>query len=214
MKRILLLFLGVMLAAPFYAQKSSKEARQLLDRVAEKITDDRGYKVIFSVLNYAGENLIGGANGTLFLKNDQFTCETPEMKTWFDGKHQWSLIYDSEEVNLTEPSLEELVEINPYALLKLYKKGYSSNILSQKQIDGMPFAEVVLIASSKKNDLQKLTLWINTKTNEPHTIDVVRSNGDNVHINIESVKQLSGLDNSIFVFNEKEYPNFDVIDLR
>ncbi len=214
MKRTLLLLVGTLLFFPLFAQKNSKQARVILDRVADKARNGEGYGVKFSALTYMGDQLQGMSEGSLIFKDDKFTCETEQMKTWFDGKTQWSLIYDSEEVNITEPTPEELIEINPYALLKLYKKGYSYYLLSEKQIDGVSFAEIVLEASSNKNDLQKLTLWINAKTNEPHTIDIVRSNGDTIHINIELVRVNKNLSPNIFVFNEKAYPNVDVIDLR
>lgn len=208
---VLLLMLSVML--PSFAQKGKKAAREVLDKVSETISGNN-YEVLFSVINYVEEHVQGVANGKLLLNENKFTCETEDMKTWYDGKTQWSLIYDSEEVNITEPTDDELLEINPYALLKVYKKGYSYNLVTEKTIENNPFVEIELKANSKEKDLQKLTLWINTKTYEPHTIDIVRSNGDLMHINIDDVKLVKKVDKLVYTFNPKEYPNVDVIDLR
>ena len=85
------------------------------------------------------------------MRGNKFVLETDEMKTWYNGECQWSLIFDMEEVNLSEPTQEELTEINPYELLNLYKKGYSSSYLDATD-------RVVLLKSkdSKKN-FQEIT---------------------------------------------------------
>ncbi len=66
----------------------------------------------------------GNSNGSICLKDDKFLLETEGMTTWFDGRTQWSYLASSDEVNVSEPTPEELQGINPYAWLSLYKKDF------------------------------------------------------------------------------------------
>ena len=61
----------------------------------------------------------GTGNGTLLLKGNQFYLNSGGIQSWFDGKTQWSYLESSEEVNVSNPTPEELQTINPYALLSI-----------------------------------------------------------------------------------------------
>lgn len=213
MKKILILAFFVAILSPVKAQK--RAAKEILDQVYSRVENGDAFAVNFVVESSSVGQNQGSTTGILLLKGDRFTCETEEMKTWYNGRTQWSLIFDSEEVNVTEPTNEELLEINPYALLKLYKKGYSYTLKSKSRIEEKTLAEVELRAKSKDKDLQKLILWINVESNEPNAIDVVRKNGDQMHINILSVEEKRGnMGIELFTYNPKMYPNVDIIDLR
>lgn len=58
------------------------------------------------------------------LEGDKFTFRGDGVTTWFDGHTQWSYLSSADEVNVSEPTPEELQSINPYALLSLYEQGY------------------------------------------------------------------------------------------
>ena len=62
------------------------------------------------------------------MKGDKFLLETEGVTTWFDGRTQWSYLASSDEVNVSEPTLEELQSINPYSWLSLYKQDYKLKV--------------------------------------------------------------------------------------
>ena len=97
----LLFILGMpCLALPMVAQEP--DAKDILDRTADAFRREGGVKIGFSVR--APE---GNSNGTICLKGDKFLLETEGMKTWFDGRTQWSYLASSDEINVSEPTPEE-----------------------------------------------------------------------------------------------------------
>ena len=55
-----------------------------------------------------------------------FTRSTPEALTWFNGTTQWTYVERNDEVNVTNPTGEELQFTNPALLLNSYKKGFTA----------------------------------------------------------------------------------------
>ena len=87
------------------------------------------------------------------MKGEKFLLDADGVKTWFDGRTQWSYLTNSDEVNISEPTPEELQSINPYALLSIYKQGYHMKLGKADTYGGKPAYEVILTASNRKQDL-------------------------------------------------------------
>lgn len=70
----------------------------------------------------------GSSSGSICLKGDKFVLEAGGVTTWFDGHTQWSYLVSSDEVNVSEPTADELQSLNPYAWLSLYRNGYRAEV--------------------------------------------------------------------------------------
>ena len=72
--------------------------------------------------------------------------------------------------------------------------------------------EVHLTAQNKKRSVQELYITVNKKTYVPSQVKM-RQGGTWSTINISNFKA-KGISNSTFVFNSKDFPNAEVVDLR
>lgn len=200
-KKIYLLALALSLAVSVFAQKD-KQAREVLDKTAAALKQAEGVRATFG----------GTAQGTLLLKGDRFYLSSGGIQSWFDGKTQWSYLEDSEEVNVSNPTPEELQTINPYALLSIYKNGYNYKYAGMKSRNGKQGYEVIL-TPEKKQDITAITLFV-SKTYQPIYIKVEQSNKSVNEIMVNSYQTHQPLDNATFTFDKKKFPNAEVIDLR
>lgn len=200
-KKIYLLALALSLAVSVFAQKD-KQAREVLDKTAAALKQAEGVRATFG----------GTAQGTLLLKGDRFYLSSGGIQSWFDGKTQWSYLEDSEEVNVSHPTPEELQTINPYALLSIYKNGYNYKYAGMKSRNGKQGYEVIL-TPEKKQDIAAITLFV-SKTYQPIYIKVEQSNKSVNEIMVNSYQTHQPLDNATFTFDKKKFPNAEVIDLR
>ena len=159
MKRTYLLVLILFLSVSLSAQKD-KQAREILDKTANALQQAGGIRATFG----------GTGNGTLLLKGNQFYLNSGGIQSWFDGKTQWSYLESSEEVNVSNPTPEELQTINPYALLSIYKNGYNYKYAGTKSRNGKQGFEVILTPENKQ-DITSITLFV-SQTYQPLYIKV------------------------------------------
>lgn len=201
MKRTYLLVLILFLSVSLSAQKD-KRAREILDKTANALQQAGGIRATFG----------GTSNGTLLLKGNRFYLNSGGIQSWFDGTTQWSYLESSEEVNVSNPTPEELQTINPYALLSIYKSGYNYKYTGIKSRNGKQGFEVILTPENKQ-DITSITLFV-SQTYQPLYIKVEQSNKSANEIIVTSYQTNQPLDNATFKFDKKKFPNAEVIDLR
>ena len=204
MKRTYLLVLILFLSVSLSAQKD-KQAREILDKTANALQQAGGIRATFG----------GTGNGTLLLKGNQFYLNSGGIQSWFDGKTQWSYVTKNDEVNVSNPTQEELQQINPYTFLYMYQKGFSYKLGATKTYRGKAVWEVVLTARDKKQELEHITLFVTKDTYEPLCI-LLQQRGQQTRneITITSYQTKQNYADQVFTFDKKQYPNAEVIDLR
>lgn len=204
-----LLLLGALSCTVHAADAQQQEAVQVLDAVAEAFRKAGGVKSTFTV-----HSQDGSFDGTICLKEEKFWLETPGVTTWFDGHTQWSYVSSNDEVNVSNPSGEELRTLNPYALLSIYKQGYRSALGPATRAAGQQVREVVITAGSPEEDLQAVVLQVSARTYAPVRITTRLRDGTETVIAVRSYQ--TGLDypDTFFMFDGKEYPTAEIIDLR
>lgn len=213
MKNLLFVYICLFgLALPLSAQKP--DAQDILDRTATAFRQAGGIQADFTVQTYAKGTLQGSSVGTIRLQGEKFLLDADGVKTWFDGRTQWSYLTNSDEVNVSEPTPEELQSINPYALLSIYKQGYHMKLGKTDVYGGKPAYEVILTASDRKKDLQCVIIYVTKDTFQPLCISMTQKGGNSVAIRITSYKAGESYNDHLFTFDKKAYPTAEVIDLR
>lgn len=194
-------------ALPMWAQQP--DAKSILDRTSKNFRNAGGVKATFTVRASDGTTA-----GTIRLKGDKFLLEADGMATWFDGRTQWSYLASSDEVNVSEPTPEELQSINPYAFLSLYKHGYKEKLAKMDNSQDNSLYKVVLTATDRKQDLQCIIFYIAKDSFRPVRVSMAQRGGETVVIIINSYQTGQSYPDSLFVFDKKAYPKVEVIDLR
>ena len=196
------------LTIPTVAQQP--DARDILDRAADAFRREGGVKITFSVR--APE---GNTNGSIRLKGDKFLLETEGVTTWFDGRTQWSYLASSDEVNVSEPTPEELQSINPYSWLSLYKQDYKLKVAKTGNASDDTAYKVVMNATKRSQDMQCIILYIEKGSFRPLKLSMVRRGSkDAAVVFINSYQTGKNYDDSLFVFDRKAYPTAELVDLR
>lgn len=199
MKRIAIIILTSLLTMTAFAD-SAKDARKILDKTAALITKSGGAKASFSISG-------GKVNqaGTIAIKGNKFCATTPAATMWYDGKTQWTYVKANNEVNVATPNAAKQQQMNPYSFLTLYKKGYNLSVSSKGN------QNVVHMKAQGKANIQEAYVTIDSRG---YPVQVrLNQGGKWMTIAIKDFKPAK-LADSYFVFNSKDYPKAEIIDLR
>lgn len=212
-KYIFSILIALLLSLPVFAQKQA-QAKLVLDNTAAAFDKAGGIAAKFNMEAFNKAGSLGMVSGTIKLKGEKFFLKTKETISWFDGKTQWSYLTGSDEVNISTPTEAEVQSMNPYALLYLYKKGFDYRIGPEKNFGNKPVYEVILTAEDKKQDLSRIVLYVTKDIYQPVRITIDQRDGSRSEITITGYQPGLKLDDSVFVFNKKQYPSAEIIDLR
>ena len=201
-RRIFTFVLVALMAMTAGAQNASK-ARKVLDKTASIVNNKGGASANFKI---SGAKT-GTMTGTISIKGNKFQANTPDASVWYNGKTQWAYMKSTDEVNISDPNEAQQAQMNPYKFITLYKSGYA---LSMKTLAGT--YEVHLTATDAKRPIKEMYITINSKTYLPTTVKMLQG-GKWSTITISNFKT-ANLSDATFVFNPKNYPDAEIVDLR
>ena len=152
----------------------------------------------------------GQIPGSLTMSGRCFKLITDRLSIWYDGKTQWTYIPKNEEVNITEPTADELLETNPVEIINASMSKYSARVVrtegSVRTIELKPLKPGSSIVSAE--------LSIDTARNLPTRVVAVFTNGSRLIANIANVKIGKAIPRSAFVYDTKLHPSAETVDLR
>ena len=158
---VLLCFL-IGVSVPLFANQ--KEAKEVLDKTASAFRQSGGIHATFTVQTYVKSKLQNTSSGNIRLKGDKFLLDAEGVKTWFDGRTQWSYVAGNDEVNVAQPTSEELQSINPYAFLSIYEKGYDLKVGKKTVYAGKSvYCNVLYCMSPKINWNRFASVWLSVE---------------------------------------------------
>ena len=199
MKKLFFTLLTLLL--PYCLSAQTDKAKAVLDKVISTFTEEGGIQIDFE----------GTEKGTIVMKGEKFYLHSGQIQSWYDGKTQWSYVADTEEVNISHPTPEELQGINPYFILINYQENFESSYKGTNTHEGKQVQEIVL--APKGNAHEQITLWI-SKTSHPIYIKVENNGRPVSEIHVKNVRKQKEINDHVFRFNKSLYPNAEIIDLR
>lgn len=205
MKKLYTIAIGLLLtgASPIFAQQDT-QARQVLDKTLTVFQQTEGISLTFG----------GTQEGTLIMQGTAFYLDCGGIKSWFDGKTQWSYVEENEEVTVSNPTPEELQGINPYAIITSYRQHYHYRYLGSQMQGGNTYYNIQLTPrTTGNNDIRSVQLRISSDY-RPSAITVQLSNGESQQFIVRSYKTVKGMNTATFRFDSRKYPNAEIIDMR
>ena len=200
MIRRIILCIWALLPYCLYAQTDAK-ASEVLDKAFAIWKADSGIRAEFG----------GNENGILLLKGEKFYLSNGTIESWYDGETQWSYVADTEEVNISHPTPEELQSINPYHILMRYKTDFHYIYKGSQTRNGVKGHEIILTPKHSNREIFRLFI---SNTYQPLAIKI-EQNGQTVsEINVTRYETNQKFGGETFRFNKLQYPNAEIIDLR
>jgi outer membrane lipoprotein-sorting protein len=214
MKRIIIILIT---CAGFFtfalAQKDAK-ANELLDKTSAVLSQPGDIYAYFT-LNVIDQinNVRQSFDGSIQMKGNKFKIDTPDQDIYFDGKTQWYFQKLYEEVTITEPTKDEIQALNPKSLFSLYQKNSNYKYVGTKTDPKMRKVHEVTILPPK-GEITQITVHINDADNFPVMFHIFYKNKIENIIYINKYQTKQNFSDGLFVFDNKQFPDVEIIDLR
>lgn len=176
-KRSLPLLLLLMVS---FASVAAESAAGLLARCAEKLVSAPSVSAAFSIRASDGEDIAG----SIVMARERFRMTSPRLHMWFDGRTQWTALEASKEVNVTEPTADELLASNPFAIITGYGSKYNCRLLPSTEKNSV--RRVELTPKKAGADIRRAVIAIDTHTLWPVKVTVTMASGATVDAVVSS----------------------------
>ena len=201
MKKLLTLWMLALLPYCLSAQTDAKAA-EVLDKVLENISETSGIRIDFG----------GTESGFLLLKGEKFYLNNGSIQSWYDGKTLWSYVAETDEVNISHPTPEELQGINPYFILMRYKEDFGYTYKGGVTRNGVK-GHAILLTPKHSDNGEMIQVFVSSNS-QPLAMKIEQNGQALSEINVISFKSNQKLEDNMFRFNKTLYPNVEIIDLR
>jgi outer membrane lipoprotein-sorting protein len=211
-KFISILFL-LFFAVTINAQKDPK-AKEILDDVSATTKSFSTIRVKFlNILENRQENLVDTISGYAFLKGSKYKLILPGHEIFSDGATVWTYMKDAEEINITEPDEESVM--NPANIFTIYEKGFKYRFIQETSFKGKNIYEIDLYPEKpKKEKYTRITIKIDKSKKQILSIKSFGRDGINNEIEVVEFKPDVTINDKIFIYEESRYKGVEVIDMR
>ena len=201
MKRSFIAIIAAVAALVTMAQTPSA----MLDKCVAAINSGGGVTADYSITTPQGTS-----NGTIAMQGNKFRVISPDAKSWYDGKTQWSWSPMTGEVNITSPTAEELQLTSPMAAVQHFKSAFNMKKAKAKTAN----TYVIKLTPKKKDNIKTLWLYFDEKTSLLRTARFEMQDKSVYVIKITDYKHKSQ-PASTFTFDKSMVPaGTQVVDLR
>lgn len=185
----------------------AENAESIINKVVSTYNASKSVK---ANINISSSN--GNMNGTIIMQGKCFFISTPSLKSWYNGSIQWTYAKQNGEVNITEPTPEELQTSNPYAAITSFKNNYTAtNVNSKNSVQ----YNLKFIPKNKNNDIKELHLYIDKRSYNINKIIIMTTDKTTYTTIISNYKIGVNYPQSTFILDKKAIPSgTPIVDLR
>jgi outer membrane lipoprotein-sorting protein len=196
------------------AQSKDRQASDILQEVTDKT---KAYSSIKLEFTYQMENPDANINelteGKAMVSGDKYHLDIAGQTVISDGKTIWTIITDAEEVQVNDAEDGD----DGFSLTKMlttYNDDYKSKLMPKiTDLDGKNVYALDLTPNEKKT-FDKVQLFVDKDKMDIYSIALYDQNGSIYTYKITSFIPNAPVTEKDFIFDEADFPDFDVIDMR
>lgn len=207
MRKHLMLIISILtLATNTFAQNAEQVFKAAVDKL-------KAYDNIEIAFDYQMINTTAGIDelmtGTGHLQGDSYKLNIAGQEMICDGTTLWTYMPDSQEVMVSSVDSED--GGSPLSIINAYYDNISTKFLPS----GDPSKMMIEVSPKEKDEnFSKLVVVTDTKTMNLKEVRLFDNNGSEFVYNITKFVTNQVLPDNFFTFNEQDYPDAEIIDMR
>lgn len=220
MKRIFTLLTLTAISFLSFAQpkgmgSSDPEAKKVLDAVSAKFKTFKAVQAKFNLkIENAAGKAIGSKSGTVYMKGSKYRISVTGQEIFCDGSNVSTYDKGAKEVTITkvDPAANT---ITPQKLFtNFYDKDFLYKLNGETKSGKKTIQEIELTPIDKTKPFFKVLLYVDKTTNTITSSKLFEKTGNRITYSMGNMNTTATINDSQFVFDAKQYPGVEVIDLR
>ena len=210
-------FIFILLIAVTLVHGQKDEAAEpYLDKISTDLAPDHAIHINFDYIrqDLQSETQVEGS-GSLVLMGEMYKMELDEVMVFFNGKKQYSLNKEVEEVyiSIPDPDDKDFLFSQPIKLLRNYKEEFKYKLMGDATILGVNAVEVQLYPEELGGPYALLKLFFSHDRTQIKAIVIRQKDGIIYTMIVTEMSKKEDPGVNYFQFNAVDYPNVDVIEL-
>jgi outer membrane lipoprotein-sorting protein len=195
-----------------YAQ-SKKSSDDILKEVSEKTKSFSSIRISFTYnMDNPSAKVHESETGILLVKGDQYRLDIAGQKVISDNKTVWTYIAESNEVQINAVEEDKNV-LTPTRLLTSYSEDYKSKLVGEVTRDGRAQYVIELKPNADKS-FTNVELNVDKELLRITRIAIQDKSNNTFSYMVNKFEPDVTVKDTEFIFNEKDYPGVEVIDMR
>ena len=208
---MLAMFFTVNAQAPKGMGKSDPEAKKILDAVSAKFKTFKSVQSNFSLkIENAANKVLGNKTGTVFMKGTKYRIKVAGQDIFSDGSNIWTVDAAAKEITLTKLDGSN----NTITPQKLFTNFYDKDFLYKLNSDAKGIQEIELTPIDKSKLFHKVVVFINKAAKTITATKIFEKAGNRYTYTVSGMNTKANIADATFIFNQKNYPGMELVDLR
>ncbi|MEO7306403.1 MAG: outer membrane lipoprotein carrier protein LolA [Ferruginibacter sp.] len=190
---------------------SDPAAKKILDAVSARFKSFKSVQSGFSLkIENSLNKLMGNKSGTVYMKGTKYRIKVAGQDIYCDGSNVWTVDAAAKEITLTKLDVSN----NTITPQKLFTNFYDKDFLYKLNSDAKGIQEIELTPIDKTKLFHKVIVFINKATQTITSTKVFEKAGNRYTYTVSGMNTKTNLTDATFVFNQKNYPGMELVDLR
>lgn len=216
MKRILIFITIICWSFSAIAQ-NDPTAQKLLASVSKHYQSFSNAQINFTLkaVNHQQQTILN-EKGVLIVepKTDKFHIRMGEQEIISDGKLQWTILKEEQEVQVAEIDPTASASLTPATIFTFYKKGYKYISTKTERLGNKQLSVIELAPEDTKKQFFKVRLRVDQALKQIYDVVVFDKNGSRYTYSIQNLVSNIKIAPKTFIFDKVNYPDLEVVDLR
>jgi outer membrane lipoprotein-sorting protein len=210
-KTIVLLIFTLLFSSVSVLAQLNDNSKAIVNGVAKKTKSYKTIKIGFTFKTTdKGKTKVD--RGSIWIKGTKFLFNFNKQIIVCNGVTQWTYLQESNEVSISNANADQ-ESINPGSILNDYGKKYKTKLIKETSERGKQ-VQIIDLYPIKASSVANIRLTIQKNIQQITKMMIVEKGGGIYEYLISSFIVNQPINDAVFEFNPKKYPNVEINDLR
>lgn len=214
MRKTIALFTLLLFVLAARPQNVDGGATELLRKVSAQYRNYSSMQFNYTLKSTLGDKTLSVSKGSVKVKGEKYTTSFDDQLYVCDGESVWNFQKSTNEVSVFEYDPEDSQNImNPQKILSGWEKHFKAKFI-RDDFENNVQVSIIDLTPKTQQSYYRIRLFVQKGSLKISKVALYEKDNTIYTYNIEQFKSNVPFDDSVFVFDTKQYPGVEVNDMR